>query len=134
MIDFFFFRPDHNELLREFQTIQNRLKSALKFEIKKPKKTSIRFRFFFSGEDIGVYHREDFLRDISQLQERLNQRRQLIETQSFTVRKKNRNFDRVQFETFDSENRFQRSVDAKPFPSKRFLANYGSRIILEKIR
>jgi len=39
----------------------------------------------FSGEDIGSYTQDDFLRDIRELQTRMNKRSNLIETHILTV-------------------------------------------------
>ncbi|CAF4647304.1 unnamed protein product, partial [Rotaria sp. Silwood2] len=52
----------HNDLANEFRQIQNRFESAL------------------NGEDIGSYTQDDFLRDIYELQNRMNKRNNLIET------------------------------------------------------
>lgn len=40
---------------------------------------------FSSGEDIGSYTQDDFLRDIRELQNRMNKRNDLIETHILKV-------------------------------------------------
>ncbi|CAF4492128.1 unnamed protein product [Rotaria sp. Silwood1] len=57
----------HNDLVNEFRQIQNRFESAL------------------NGEDIGSYTQGDFLRDIHELQNRMNKRNNLMEKHIFQI-------------------------------------------------
>ena len=78
----------HIDLVNDYHRIEDRLKSALKYIF-------LFFFFFyhcfeyylFSGEDIGSYTQDDFLNEIHELHNRLNQRRNLIETHSLQVDK-----------------------------------------------
>ncbi len=77
----------HNELANEFRQIQNRFDSALKYD-----EIYRKICFFeislFSGEDIGSYTQDDFLRDIRDLQTRMNKRSDIIETHILKVNHK----------------------------------------------
>ncbi|UJR35742.1 hypothetical protein I4U23_028491 [Adineta vaga] len=77
----------HNELANAFQKIQNRYDSAL------------------NGEDIGAYTQDDFLRDIHELQKRMNKRSDLIETHILKIPTITR-YERVNIEKLLGELRF----------------------------
>ena len=58
----------HNELANEFRQIQNRYESALKYDFLYRIYSKKFFNIYlFSGEDIGSYTQDDFLRDIREL-------------------------------------------------------------------
>ncbi|CAF1350871.1 unnamed protein product [Adineta steineri] len=95
----------HNELTSEFHQIQNRFECAL------------------NGEDIGSYTQDDFLRDIRELQIRMNKRSDLIETHILKIPNITR-YERVSIEKLLGELRFNpRMMNGIPNLTKSPLLN-----------
>ncbi|CAM4791122.1 unnamed protein product [Rotaria magnacalcarata] len=98
----------HNDLAHEFRQIQNRLESAL------------------NGENIGSYTQDDFLRDIHELQNRMNKRNTLIKTHILQIPTISR-YERVPIEKLLGELQFNsHMMNGNPNRTKPSLSNNPS--------
>jgi len=94
----------HNELAKDFRTIQQRYENAL------------------NGQDIGSYSQQDFLQDISQLQHKMVSRNDLIDTHVLRIPTISR-YDQVSIEKLLGELRFSQQYPQLPLPPTPLMEN-----------
>lgn len=113
----------HHELANEFRQIHQRYENALKYDFSLKRIYWKRFVVcLFSGQDIGSYTQDDFLRDIRELQTRINKRNDLIETHVLKVKSSNYS----SLISLIEISRFQPLVDTSESRSKNYLVNFIS--------